>query len=166
MLIHDLRFSEPAYNTIYLFLQTSVAIWRTLELELSKEDVTLEQFRLLLIVGHHERLLTPAEICRYIFRESQTVTNTLNHLEKDGYVKKVKDQNDKRKVRIQITERGKQLLEKYDQWVAPSANEIISCFSKEELQQFEEYLKRLREWVFQLLGIGLVAPIGKFYDTR
>ncbi len=165
LFIHDLRFSDPGYNMLYLFLQTSTAIWRTIEVGLSEEHVTLAQLRLLLIVRHHDKPLTPAELCRCVFRESQTVTIALNHLENNGYVKKVKDQNDKRKVRIQITERGKQLLKKHDQWIASSANEIVSCFSKEELQQFEEYLKRLREWVFQLFGIGLVEPIGESYGT-
>lgn len=164
MSIHDLRFSDPAHHILYLFLQTSSAIRKTLEEGVSEEHVTLAQLRLLFIISRHDRPLTSAEIGRYVFRESHTNVVTLDNLDKNGYIEKTRDQNDKRMVRIQITEKGKQLLDKHYQWITSSVNEMVSCFSKEELQQFKEYLKRLREGVFGLSGVEMVEPMDGFID--
>lgn len=165
MYIRDLHFSDSTYHTLYMFLQTSSAIWKTMEERIRDENVNLAQLRLLLIMSHHDKPLTPAEIRQYVLRESHTVVVSLNHLVRNGYAEKMKDRSDKRKVRIQITEKGKQLLEKHHHWIAAYKKEIVTCFSKEEFRQFEEYTKRLREKVFQFFGIDLVGPMDGFIDT-
>ncbi|MFC2017781.1 MarR family winged helix-turn-helix transcriptional regulator [Chloroflexota bacterium] len=140
-------------------------MWKAMEERVSDEDINLAQLRLLLIIGHHDKPLTPAEIGQYVLRESHTVVVSLNHLVRNGYVEKMKDENDKRKVRIQITEKGKQRLEKHLNWVVAYKKEIITCFSKDEFQKFQENIKKLHEKVFQLFGIDLIAPLGGFIDT-
>lgn len=165
MSIYEPHYSDPAYDVLLLLAQTSDVIYRSLEAELNGEDVTLAQLRLLLVLSRHDRPLTPAELCRYLFRKSQTITTILNNLEKRGYVKMVGDQKDKRLVRVHTTEKGKQLLNKHSQWISKTVNEILSCFSEDELQQFKGYLKRLHYWAFQLYGIELVEPMPGFDST-
>ena len=132
-ILHDLNFSDPGYQLTYLIHQVGEATWRAIEERLIDEHITLSQLRMLIIVNYSDTPLTPAEICRLIFRESQTITSSLSQLQKKGYVQKVADTEDKRKVRIQLTESGKQLVEKHNQWISDALSGSVSLFSKEEL---------------------------------
>lgn len=156
MSIYESYYSDPPYNVLLLLARTNEVINRSLEAELNEEEVTLAQLRLLLILSRHDRPLTPAELGRHLFRKSQTITIILNNLEKRGYVEIVGDQKDKRLVRVHMTEKGEHLLNKHSQWISKVVNEIVSCFSEDELQQFKGYLERLHNWSFQLYGIDLV----------
>lgn len=162
MFIYNLRFSNPAYNMLYLIMRISDSQWRSLEERLDDEDISLPQFRLLTVLRHHDKPLTPAELSRCVFRESQTITFTLNDLRKKGYIERLPDHKDKRLVKIQINESGKQLLKKHDRWIATTVSEITSCFSTDEFKLFGECLNKLQEKVFQLSGIDLVKPLDEF----
>ena len=156
MSIYKPNYSDLTYDVLLLMAQTSDVIYRSLEAELDEKDITLAQLRLLLVLSRQDRPLTPAELCRYLFRKSQTMTNMLNRLEERGYVEIVPDQKDKRLVMVHMTGKGKQLLNVHSQWISKAADEIVSCFSEDELQQFKGYLTRLHHWSFQLYGVDLV----------
>ena len=162
--IYDLHYPNPTYDMFFLLLQTSDLIHRILEERLDEENegVTLAQLRLLLVLSRHDRPLTSAELGRCVFRKSQSITTALDQLKKSGYVAVIRDQKDKRLVRIHITEMGEQLLEKHLPWLHQGQREMVSCFSIDELQQIEEYLRRLRYWLFQLSGMKLIEAVPEF----
>lgn len=159
MSVYEPYHSDSGNDVLLLLAQTSDVIYRTLEAELNEQDVTLAQLRLLLVLSRQDKPLTPAELCRYLFRKSQTVTIILSNLETRGYVAMLGDQKDKRLVRVHITEKGKELLNKHTEWISKAVTEIVSCFSQDELQQFKGYLKKLHRWSFQLSGIELVKSV-------
>ena len=152
MSIYDPHYSNPAYNMFFLLLQTSDVIYRILEerIDVEDEDITLAQLRLLLVLSRHDRPLTSAELSRYTFRKSQTITTTLSQLKKNSYVEMIGDQKDKRMVRVRITETGEKLLKKHIQWLSPAMLGMVSCFSKDDLLNFDEQLMKLRYWLLQL----------------
>ncbi len=156
MSVYEPHHTDSGNDVLLLLAQTSDVIYRTLETELNEQGVTLAQLRLLLVLNRQHKPLTPAELCRYLYRKSQTITIILNNLEARGYVETLGDQKDKRLVRVHITEKGKELLSKHTEWISKSVTEIVSCFSEDELQQFKDYLKRLHRWSFQVSGIELV----------
>lgn len=165
LVVHDLSFSDPGLYLQYLYLETSDALmgmWKSLEIKLADDKITVSQLKLLIVLLHHTRPLTNAEISRCGFRESQTVIGDIKNLEKHDYVIRVEDSNDKRKIGIAITDKGIELLKKHHEWVHSYRNEILSCFTKEELQQFVIYLKRLRNWVLDICGIDIVKPLNEF----
>ena len=167
MSIYDLHYSNPTYNMFFLLLQTSDLIYRILEERIDEEDedITLAQLRLLLVLSRHNKPLTSAELSRYTFRKSQTITTTLSQLKRNGYVEVVGDRKDKRMGRVRITELGEQLLKKHIRWLTPAMRGMVSCLSKEELQKFDDYLIRLRYWLLQLSGMDLIQPALGFNDA-
>ena len=94
---------------------------------------------------------TPAELARWLFREPHSMSELLSRMEKAGLIKKVKDLEKKNLVRIVLTDKGCEaykLSTRHD-----SINNILSCLSPEELQQFGEYLHRIRGKALSELGI-------------
>ena len=53
--------------------------------------------------------LTQAELCKRINVEQPTMANTLNRMERDGLIKRVADPADKRRARIHLTDRAKEM---------------------------------------------------------
>lgn len=164
MTIYDLQYANPTYNIFFLLLQTSDLINRNIEERLYEEDdnITLAQLRLLLVLKRHNRPLTSAELSRCSFRKSQTITHTLNQLAKSGYVELTRDQKDKRLMLIHITDKGEQLLKKHLKWMSKSINEMVSCFSAEDIKQAQDYLDKFRHWLFKLSGVDLLEPVSEF----
>lgn len=97
---------------------------------------------LVLIILSHHNLLTPTEIGRRMNIRSAAVAELLNKLEKNGFVKRVKDKDDLRKTRVEITEKG---LEKV-MLLGPSEeiiNGIFSGLTKDELDQLDFLINKL-----------------------
>ena len=162
MYIYDLRHFDPSIRLIYTIVQTSNAIWKVLEEHISDVDINIAQFRILNVLLCHNQPLAPADICHCLHKESQTITVSINRLIEKGYVQKIKDEYDKRYVRIHITEKGKELLYKYNQRLINLVKEISDCFSDLEVQQFNNSLDKLYDHVFQILGVDIVKPISGF----
>ncbi|MBQ9121536.1 MAG: MarR family transcriptional regulator [Clostridia bacterium] len=72
-----------------------------------------------------------------------TLTSMLDRMEENGLIKRVPDANDRRKCILILTERAKNLQEKYEQ-VSQSMNDIYyQGFCEEEIVEFEQYLQRV-----------------------
>ena len=52
---------------------------------------------------------TPAEIARELYREDHTISVLLTRMEKEGFVKKIKDLERKNQVRIILTSKGRRV---------------------------------------------------------
>jgi DNA-binding MarR family transcriptional regulator len=86
---------------------------------------------------------TPTEISRLIIRDSQTISEILNRMEKDKLINRIKDTtNNKRKI-ISLTEKGRQAY--YLSLNRESIHSIMSCLSIEEQKQFTSCLAKLAE---------------------
>jgi DNA-binding MarR family transcriptional regulator len=84
--------------------------------------------------------LSPTELRRYVFTGLSNLTTLIDRMERDGLVQRQRDQEDRRKVYIQLTEKGEQVWEK----VAPLHYEMIeqmmSALTEEELADLTHLL--------------------------
>ncbi|MHA2391438.1 MAG: MarR family winged helix-turn-helix transcriptional regulator [Promethearchaeota archaeon] len=72
-----------------------------------------------------------------------TLSHMLDTLEKSGHVERVRSQKDKRNIYIKLTEKDKELREKYLQVSNEMKKVYYNGFTEEEIDEFEAYLKRL-----------------------
>lgn len=72
-----------------------------------------------------------------------TLTSMLDRLELSGYIQRVCDSGDRRKINIKLTDAVRSLMSSYDA-VSMQMNEIFyEGFTNEEITVFENYLKRV-----------------------
>lgn len=69
---------------------------------------------------------------------------TLKKLESEGLITRQSEAEDSRINRIEITEKGKELVKKTQEIFESIDNEIYSCFTEEELEQFENLVCKLK----------------------
>lgn len=71
------------------------------------------------------------------------MTNIATGLIKEAYAKRVYDENDRRIVRLEITDKGKEILVQAQKTGQEMREQIFSVLTEEEVQQYLEIQKKL-----------------------
>jgi DNA-binding MarR family transcriptional regulator len=71
-------------------------------------DITYPQYLVLLSLWEKDNV-TVSDLCRQLFLASNTITPLLKRLEHKGFIKRIRSQEDERKVFIALTKKGSQL---------------------------------------------------------
>jgi len=136
--------------------RTRDAVFRAREKELRQYNISCIQSTVMMIIEALGDKATPAEISRWAFRESQSVSELLNRMEKEGLVKKVKDLDRRNMVRVVLTEKG---LEAYRQTQKYEAvHKVMSSLSATERKQLKNALKKVWDRALEELESGIRPP--------
>lgn len=85
------------------------------------------------------------ELSRETGLAKTTLTSMLDRLEKSGHILRTFDPNDRRAVRIRLTEKARGLREKYDDVSAEMSEVFYGGFGDEEILAFEGSLGKVLE---------------------
>ena len=140
---------EQDYALWVLLVQTGETIYRARRKELRAYGISTMQAAVLTVIQAIGHKATPAEISRWIFRESHTVSGLLKRMEAEGLVRMTKDLDWKNMIRVTLTDKGQQAYEMSRK--RESIRRIFSILSKDQRRQLEEYLRAL-------LSEALVEP--------
>ncbi|HEU5141462.1 MAG TPA: MarR family transcriptional regulator [Bacillales bacterium] len=117
--------------------------------EILKEfDITPPQFVALQWLSE-EGDLTIGELSGKMFLACSTTTDLVDRMENNGLVKRVKDENDRRVVRIHLLEKGSDLIVKAIDKRQDYLREIFEGYSKEEIDRLENSLTHLYKEIKQ-----------------
>uniref|UniRef100_A0A0M0KMM5 MarR family transcriptional regulator n=2 Tax=Halalkalibacterium halodurans TaxID=86665 RepID=A0A0M0KMM5_ALKHA len=109
---------------------------------LSHFPITPPQFVALQWLNEHGDM-TIGELSQKMYLACSTTTDLIDRMEKNHLVERVKDQNDRRVVRIHLLERGKTIIEEVIRKRQEYLTDILEKFSDEEVSMFENYLNVL-----------------------
>lgn len=89
--------------------------------------------------GEH---ITSAEAARRLNVSAPSVSRSLKGLSEKGLVKRDLDENDRRSVRIIVTEAGEEKIKKLLRFIFTALDSVLETFSDEELSQMLELQNR------------------------
>ncbi|UUD64547.1 MarR family transcriptional regulator [Pseudomonas seleniipraecipitans] len=115
---------------------------RLLERHLVDHDVTAAQFKIVLLISQ-ERASSSADLVRLLSLDSGAMTRMLDRLEQKGLLTRERSIEDRRQVRLTLTESGKALGVRVPQIAADATNELTGCLSRSELDEFQRLLKKM-----------------------
>ena len=142
---------DQYYDLWNLLSEARDAIVRVRETEASQSGISAMQTHALFYIQAIDGPVTPAQLSRYLFRESQSVSGILDRMEKQGLVRRVRDLDRKNQVRVVITEKGQQA---YNQSTRrKSIQRIMSALSDEERQQLKSFLQSLKDRALDELAV-------------
>lgn len=99
----------------------------------------------ILYVLWQENNLPIVELSKRTGLAKTTLTSMLDRLESKNFLLRCADKENRRQIRIVLTEKAKELEDKYNQ-VSNEMSEIFYCnFSDKEIKDFEDKLKRILE---------------------
>lgn len=82
-------------------------------------------------------------VAKYLMVTQGTLTVSVSKLEKKGYVERIKDDEDRRVVRLLITDKAKEVLEVHDEFHAQMINKVVNELDIEEEQELLRSLQRV-----------------------
>ncbi len=121
--------------------RANMTLQRELSNSIKNSGITLSQFAVLEAV-HNKGDLCVGDIKDLILTTSGNITVVIANLEKDKYIKRYKDEKDKRKYIISLSDKGKKLVEE----IYPvQRDKIIEVFSSIENKDKELIAKNLNK---------------------
>lgn len=104
--------------------------------------ITHPQFNALIML-HDEGNMTIGALSQKMNLACSTITDLIDRMEKNGVVERVRDERDRRVVRIHLLEKGRQIIEEVMGTRRKYLAEILSHLSEEEAHQIKKYLALL-----------------------
>ncbi|MFM7671842.1 MAG: MarR family winged helix-turn-helix transcriptional regulator [Bacteroidota bacterium] len=110
-----------------------------------REDITAQQFNILRILrGSHPKPLSTLAIRDRMLEKMSDTSRMVDRLIVKGLVKKVVCPTDRRLVDVQITEKGRKLLERIDT-CDDEMDDIVRGLNDKEAQQLNLLLDKIRQ---------------------
>jgi DNA-binding MarR family transcriptional regulator len=142
---------EPLYSTEtwsmdeslgYLIHQVRGRIVAAIDAELVPLDITWAQWGTLLkIANGHAR--TASELSRCMAGDTGSTTRMLDRLEQKGLIRRERSSEDRRIVRLFLTEAGQQLYPRLPPIAVKVLNQHLRGFSRDELETMKGFLRRM-----------------------
>ena len=107
------------------------------------KDMTIDQGLVLLFLNEHPDL-TQKEIAKLVFKDNASMTRMINTMVQKKYLKRSMNNEDRRRYKIEITNKGKEVLETLPPIINYNRNSSLKGITKNELNQLETILGKIR----------------------
>ena len=142
--------TEPAVATLEMWRQIYQAygiISRCVEHSVAPTGLTLPQLLVLRSIEAAGAPLTPTRLAQNLGLETQSVTNLLDRLEHKGWVRRVRDQQDRRSLRLELTAAGATKLQEAWPLGTTCLAQVFAGLPPEEMATFTALFKQLARHV-------------------
>ncbi len=139
------RTDKTPLGTLLSVLMSFEALARYLELELKRHDATLIRFNIMSTLFKNGGEMTPSEIGESVFREKNSITAVINTLERQGVVRREPSTNDRRSVKVVITDKGWKEANRLSPIVQELSREVLSCLDREQIEVLVGIMRTIRE---------------------
>jgi MarR family 2-MHQ and catechol resistance regulon transcriptional repressor len=92
---------------------------------------------------YHLGPLCPGEIAQKLLKSGGNMTLVIDNLEKNGWVRRERSQEDRRQIKIHLTKAGQALIEAVLPQQVAAIAEVFNVLSPTEQQQLGELLRKL-----------------------
>jgi DNA-binding MarR family transcriptional regulator len=135
---------QPAIDTYVVLRRTADAVSRYVESELNEWGVTTAQYGVLLHLMRGEPL-SLTDLSGLVFRSNSTLTSLIDRMERDGLVARADHARDRRVTTVELTSKGRELLQTIRTHHRPFLANMMSCLSNTELAQLRELLQKIED---------------------
>ena len=132
-------------GTLLSILMSFEVLARYLEVELRVHQATLIKFNIMSTLFKNGGEMTPSEIAESVFREKNSITAAINTLEKEGVVRREPSTDDRRSVKVIITDEGWKEANRLSPIAQELSREALSCIDKEQLEILVGNMRTIRE---------------------
>lgn len=111
---------------------------------LKNYTITPPQFIALQWLFEHGEM-TIGDLSQKMFLAFSTTTDLVDRMEKNDLVKRIRDEKDRRVVRIKLLEEGKRVIEEVIDKRRLYLNSVLSDFTEDEVGELSQLLSKLHE---------------------
>jgi DNA-binding MarR family transcriptional regulator len=107
----------------------------------ANSDLTPSQIKSIFAFKEDDREYPMGELGRNARVKSSTITDMIDRLEKDGIAERLKDNGDRRVVKVRLTARGREIRRKFVLRMRSGIEQAFSKLSEEEKNALLDHLK-------------------------
>ena len=150
--IYDTSSYQPGRSIGALLSRVKVEMLATLDRELAQDkrlaplEMSAAQWIIVanLAAGPGEPK-SAADLCKVISYDAGAMTRMLDRLEAKGLIRRTRSSQDRRLLKLELTEEGRAAYPRMREIVMNVANRFLHGFSKTEARQLENLLNRMLE---------------------
>ena len=150
--MEDLEVSQAAVQAWRQLYLTYSTIFKVIERAIAPTDVTLPQALALNAIRNGDGPITPSRLAHHLTQETQSVTGLIDRMERQGWVRRVRDLPDRRAIRLELTEAGAAKLEETTGPGRDTTGRMFSELKPDELEQLTAMLGRVYLSALDQLG--------------
>ena len=143
---------QPVVDGLLLY-QAWTSLFKLAERSLLESGLSGPQMMLLGMLYWDGRALVPRRMRNTLAVEAQSLTGLIDRLEEQGWAKRLKHPTDRRKIRVQITPKGREKYEEAAKHTDRTAETYFKALAASERNQFRAALMKLRGGAFPLLEL-------------
>ncbi|OGO30391.1 MAG: hypothetical protein A2Z29_10080 [Chloroflexi bacterium RBG_16_56_11] len=132
-------------GTLLSILMSFEVLARHLEIQLKQHDASLIRFHIMSNLFKNGGEMTPSEIAESVFREKNSVTAVINTMERQGVVRREPSSDDRRSVKVLITDKGWKEANRLNPVAQEICRETLSCLEKGRVEDLVEIMRQVRE---------------------
>lgn len=118
-------------NSLLVSLLTHIDYIEQQVLQIDKLGITMNEINTLDAISDVSPT-TMSNVARKLYITQSTLTTAINKLEKKGFVKRYRDRDDARQVRLEITKRGQRILLLHQEFRDKMIDEFLGGLDEEE----------------------------------
>jgi MarR family transcriptional regulator, 2-MHQ and catechol-resistance regulon repressor len=138
------RFNNQRLVAWILLHQTLNSVIKCEDKVYAKTGLTTQQHAILMAIKNASAPATPTQIADWVDRNLNSITLIVDRMEKNGFVKRVRDIQDRRSIRLSITEKGELYLKNSAQGGWDLIQEVLDVLSDEEIETLKGLLEKVR----------------------
>lgn len=115
----------------------------TVSSSLKESGLTHQQIMVIKLVAHNGKI-NISQLCEEMSLAKGTVSGIVTRLESAGYVKKIKDENDKRNTYVTFADKGLEFAKEFRTTINQSFDKIFENFTEEEIKEVKCSLLKIR----------------------
>jgi DNA-binding MarR family transcriptional regulator len=139
--IYDPKTFDPKAGVGGLLARVRVKLLDALDAELAQFDITAAQYTILVNLANG--VDSASGLCRGVSYDPGAMTRMIDRLERKGFVRRVRCAEDRRVVKLALTDAGKAVYPKLVARSAAVMNRKLQGLTKAEASQLEGLLKRI-----------------------
>ena len=124
----------------YLLTTAQHSVFQYLSIKLSDYDITPSQYGVLSCLWQKE-YVTPKQIAETLCLETSTISGVLDRMQKKNLIDRITNIEDRREVRVIVTQKGQSLQEPIQEIIEEVNKEVLKGFEESEVLALKEYLR-------------------------
>lgn len=128
----------------FLLTKAQQTVLQYFRARLAVFDITPVQYGILNCLWSEESQ-TPTQIAQKLCLDGSTITGILDRMEAKGLLVRTPDPEDRRAIRVVLTERGLQLMEPLNEVISSTNKDVLKIFTEEEQALLKNFLERISQ---------------------
>jgi DNA-binding MarR family transcriptional regulator len=142
--IYDPKTFDPRSSLGALIGRARITLYERLDRALAPFGLSTPQYIVIVLLANGIAS-KPSDICRTVAHDPGAMTRVLDRLEEKKLLRRAPDPTDRRALKLELTPEGYALYPKVIAVAVDMINELLQGFSKNEVRQMENFLKRILE---------------------